>query len=178
VSALSTASNPQAAIDILTVEVAQANPSKVSILAYQDEGQTCAYYPDSTPTARDKLNVRDGHYAIWGPEHMYTQVNSSNQPKNAVAREVIGYIEGTIPPPANVDFIQLFAQANLVPQCAMQVQRATELGPLASVSGEVRSCGCYYDELQTGSNKCKVCKTDTDCPMSAPHCNYKFCEVH
>src|SRR5262249_50831843 len=124
VSALATSTKPEASIGILTAEVAQANAAQVSILAYQDEGQTCAYYPDSTQTARDKINVRDGHYAIWGPLHMHTHVDKNNQPTNPVAKEVVAYIEGTLSPPAGVDFIQLFAQASLIPQCAMQVQRA------------------------------------------------------
>jgi hypothetical protein len=178
VSALANASNPEAAIGILTAEVAQSNPSQVSILAFQDEGQSCAYYPDSTRTARDKINVRDGHYAIWGPEHMHTHVNSENQPTNPVAREVIGYIEGTIPPPAGTNFIQLFAQANLVPECAMLVQRTSELGPLSSAPGSVRSCGCYFDQVTSGSTKCKACTADAGCPTSAPVCNYGFCEAH
>jgi hypothetical protein len=49
-------------------------------LAFQGTGQSCSYYPDSSGTAGDKINVRQGRYEIWGPEHMVANVDGSGKP--------------------------------------------------------------------------------------------------
>ena len=46
--------------------------ARTGALAFQANGQTKAYYADSTSGARDRQNVRDGHYPIWGPVHFFT----------------------------------------------------------------------------------------------------------
>lgn len=177
VAALSQSASPEHTLGILTAEVAQANTSSVSILAFKDEGQTCAYFPDSTQSARDKINVRDGHYALWGPEHMFAQVNSQGQPLSANGRLFIGYVSGTLPPPGSIDVVALFAQVNVVPECAMRVSRTSELGPMTSFA-PTGSCGCYFDVLTTGTTKCASCTAASDCPSTAPVCSpHQFCET-
>ncbi len=49
-------------------------------LAFQATGQSCAFYPDSSSSAADKLNVRQGRYDIWGAEHMVAYVDGSGNP--------------------------------------------------------------------------------------------------
>ena len=52
--------------DLMMVEgvekVFDRNRQTLDSLAYKAFGQWYAYYPDSTSTAMDKANVRDGHY--------------------------------------------------------------------------------------------------------------------
>jgi hypothetical protein len=176
VAHVSMATNPDAAIGLLTGEVTASASAQVSILAYQDADQTCGYWPDSTSTATDKRNVRDGHYAIWGPLHFLTTVDAQGYPSNANAKDFIAYLTGTMDPPNGFDLISLLAKAGIVPQCAMQVQRSSELGPLASFQPE-RSCGCDFDKVSSGSTTCTPCTSDSECPATAPRCNYKFCEA-
>ena len=56
-------------IGILASDVADSYRDRLRILAYQDYGQRCAFTPDSSETSKDKRNVRDGHYPIFGPLH-------------------------------------------------------------------------------------------------------------
>jgi hypothetical protein len=176
VAALSQSTSPASTIGILTAEVAQANTDTVSILAFKDEGESCAYFPDSTQSARDKKNVRDGHYALWGPEHMFTQVDGQGQPLSANAKLFIGYVSGTLPPPGSIDVVALFAQVNVVPECAMHVSRTSELGPMASFA-PMGSCGCYFDSLTTGTTTCTPCTVASTCPSTAPVCSHQYCET-
>ena len=48
-------------------------------LAYQHYGQHCGYKPDVS--GFDKRNTREGRYAIWGPLHLLSQVDSSGLAK-------------------------------------------------------------------------------------------------
>ena len=181
INALEVDPNPEAAIGILADSNIDApTASHIAVLAYKDSGQSCAYYPDSTPTAHDKLNVRDGHYSLWGPIHFFTYIDGHGAPQNATVARLISYLIGTAVPPGGVDLIQLDAQNNLVPSCAMRVARTGEMAPLTTLppSG---SCGCYYDYAATGQSTCKKCNKTSDCPSSAPVCNLSyavgFCET-
>ena len=73
--------------------------AQIRVLAFQDTDQHCAVFPDSSSTARDKLNVRDGHYPIWGPMHLLLRVDGQGKPLNASNRQavtdIIGYLSGT-----------------------------------------------------------------------------------
>jgi ABC-type phosphate transport system substrate-binding protein len=168
--------NPEATIGILSTSEAQDDLAALNILAYQHFDQKCGYYPDSLPTANDKRNVRDGHYALWGPLHMFSQIGTDGYPRKQPVRDIIGYVAGTKAVPSGVDMIYLQAQRHVIPQCAMQVTRSEEMGALASFA-PAKACGCYYDELTTGQSRCAPCMVATDCASSTPACNYGFCET-
>jgi hypothetical protein len=162
-------------IGILSAEVAQDNPSTVKVLAYQNFGQTCAVLPDSSDGANDKANVRNGQYPIWGPLHLFVRLNGSGYPANAKAGEVIGYLAGTRPAPAGLDLVKIEAQRHAVPQCAMRVRRAQEMGPAMPFAPSA-ACGCYYESVATEGTSCKKCAAAAECPASAPVCSYGYCE--
>lgn len=169
---------PKATLGIVVADVADDNFATIKVLYYQHYGQTCGFRPDAdpSPSKHDKRNVRDGHYAIWGPIHFITHVNiNTGNPLNAQAKEVIDYLTGAQQAPAGLDLISLEAQHHVVPQCAMRVSRTEEVGPLASFL-PARSCGCYFDAL-TSSTECKACTVNADCPASATKCNFGYCEV-
>lgn len=174
VSKLANSLEPEKTIGILTSEVAGENRLTLTALAFQDSEQTCGYWPDSTSASFDKRNVRDGHYTIWGPLHLFTMLDANGYPINQASRDIIGYLTGTLDPPNGLKLIDLLAHANIVPECAMQVKRTSELGPLASFAPE-RSCGCYYEFVATGMSDCKACKSDVECG-NTQRCNYGFCE--
>jgi hypothetical protein len=166
---------PEATIGFLSGEVFSISTAQLNTLAYQDSDQTCGYWPDSTPTAKDKRNVRDGHYEMWGPLHLLTVVDAQGYPMDTNAKDVIAYLTGTQDLPG-LDLIQLLATAGIVPECAMQVTRASELGAMASYQPQ-RMCGCYFDSVSGGTTTCMACKADTDCKAPTPRCNYNFCEA-
>jgi hypothetical protein len=166
----------EATIGILTAEVSGANRPTLNVLAYKDADQGCAYWPDATQASFDKRNVRDGHYSIWGPLHLLTKLNGMGYPIQPTAADVVGYLTGTKAAPNGLDLIALLAQASIIPDCAMQVRRTSELGPLMSYAPE-HACGCYFEQVATGASKCKACMTDVECPMAAPRCSYGYCET-
>jgi ABC-type phosphate transport system substrate-binding protein len=175
--AASAGGHADAAVGILSTDVLDKNRDKVRALAYQHFDQTCGYHPDSEVAAFDKQNVRDGHYMIWGPLHLLTEVDASNVPLNADAKLVIDYLTGAVVP-TSFDLIALEATSGVVPTCAMRVTRDSEIGPLASYQPE-KSCECKFVASATGAAPadCQTCAADSECPTSAPACNYGFCEV-
>jgi hypothetical protein len=174
VNALELDPNPEQAIGILAATNLDATTTThIATLAYKDFEQSCGYYPDSTATAHDKANVRDGHYALWGPLHFFTYVDGNGVPTNSNVQRVISYLTGTAAPPGGVDLLQVEAQNNLVAPCAMHVTRTSELGPLASYA-PTGSCDCYFDYVSTGQSSCTTCVRASDCQPSAPVCNLSF----
>jgi ABC-type phosphate transport system substrate-binding protein len=160
------------AIGILSTDFTDSERSRLRILAFKDRGQTCAYYPDSTLFARDKQNVRDGHYPIWGPVHFYTRV-TGGVPSPAAAALLTRFSPARLDTP----LLDAITDSGLVPSCAMKVQRTTEMGPLAAFSPQYQ-CGCYFDARVTGAApaSCKPCSGTADCPATAPACNNGYCE--
>jgi hypothetical protein len=180
-TALENDPNPEQAIGILSdIDVNATIAGGVKVLAYKDNEESCAYYPDSTTTAGDKANVRDGHYTLWGPLHFFAYVDSRGVAQNPVVGRVISYLIGTAPEPGGVDIVQTDANNHLIPSCAMHVARSVEMGPLMSYA-PAASCSCYYDYVATGQSSCQKCAKEADCPASAPVCNLShpvaFCET-
>jgi len=63
INAMEVDPNPEQVIGILAdTNMDPTTSTHISTLAYKDIDQSCAYYPDSTATAHDKANVRDGHF--------------------------------------------------------------------------------------------------------------------
>jgi hypothetical protein len=175
-------------------------------LAFQAVGQSCAFYPDSSSSAADKLNVRQGRYDIWGPEHMVANVdgmgNAVGQNGNTAAvQAVISALQATQsgPTAASSDagagltesqvknVIDLIAtpgaNGGVVPWCAMEVSRTDEVGALSSYQSPY-PCICEYETATAAtvhSHMCTTCMSDTDCAdagASLTHCRYGFCEAN
>lgn len=159
-------------IGILATDIADKERANLRVLAYQAREQTCAYFPDSTPSARDKANVRDGHYDIWGPSHLFARTNNGTPIKPGALTFLARFVTPQIPQ----DLLDAEIDGSLVPQCAMRVTRQEEIGALSSFQPPY-SCGCYFDFKTTGATSCQSCETSTDCPASEPTCNFGFCEV-
>jgi hypothetical protein len=168
--------NPEATLGILAADEADDNRATLKVLAYQHFEQACGFFPDRDATSHEKQNVRDGHYAIWGPLHLLTTVDGNGRPTNALAADVISYIVGTKPAPAGLDLIYLEAQRHVVPQCAMRVTRTQEIGPIVPYM-PISPCGCYYEQVTNGSTSCMPCNEDSDCAALGVVCSYHFCEA-
>src|ERR1700678_1954918 len=134
------------AIGIISADYYDADRANLNALAFRAEGQDCAYLPDSTAFKKDKQNVRDGHYPIWGPVHFFTAV-SSGVPVSPAAEAFVSVV--SVPNLAQ-SLLHAFIASSLVPACAMQVQRSAELGPL-SVYAPPFECGCYFEASVNGA---------------------------
>ena len=169
-----------AALGILAADYIDTNNlrAQIRVLAFQDSDQRCAVFPDSSSTARDKLNVRDGHYPLWGPLHLLLRVDGQGKPLNAANRQavtdIIGYLSGTKALPNQVQRLDLYAQSGLVPECAMRVTRSKDGGNLFPFQ-PTSPCSCLFDYKATGSTSCAKCAVQGDCG-SGETCSQGYCE--
>ncbi|HEY6460474.1 MAG TPA: hypothetical protein VIY73_09995, partial [Polyangiaceae bacterium] len=165
------------AIGIISVDYYDDDRDNLRALAFEAEGQSCAYLPDSTPYKKDKRNVRDGHYPIWGPLHFFAAV-SDGIPVSPGAQAFASVVSVPNIPQSLLD---AFIGASLVPSCAMTVQRSSELGALSTYSAPFQ-CGCYFEASPDVNGAappgCTPCNTANDCTNPArPACNLGYCEV-
>jgi hypothetical protein len=191
--------NASAAIGIIAADVGDASrgplgmtdagnsTNGLKILAYQAKNQSCGYLPDSDAVHKDKINVRQGRYDIWGPLHVVTAVDSMGNPTKAAVKTVIDTITANgLTTMAYQGLIDADAGAHVIPQCAMQVSRSQEVTPdnpgMASYQPPL-GCGCYYEYKANGatySPYCKACNMDSDCTaisMTYPKCHFGYCEA-
>jgi hypothetical protein len=173
VSSLQTSTSPAAAIGILGAEVYDSLRDSLFALAFRARGQQAAYYPDSTFTARDKKNVRDGHYTVWSPT-IWMDFVSGTTPTKPDARYVVDLIAGkSVTPAQGFDMATIVAAVGLVPDCAMGVKRDREGGQL-SVYRPQESCVCKYESI-VATSSCQTCSPSQAC--STGTCRNGFCEV-
>jgi archaellum component FlaF (FlaF/FlaG flagellin family) len=168
---LSVSGAPEQSIGILSIDYADKARGNLRVLFLQAEGQLSGYLPDSTDTALNKANVRDGHYPLWGYVHFYA-ANINGAP----SAEAGAFVTRFSVPKLDRALVDAMVDASLVPQCAMDVARETEMGAFVRNPYEFR-CGCYFDQRTTGRASCPTCTTANDCPASSPACNYGFCEA-
>ena len=169
------AADPKKLIGILSSGEADADPLNVKKLAFQATGQTCAFWADSGVSALDKKYVRDGHYPVWGPLHVLAKA-TAGVPSNAAAKKVIDAFTAQ-----DQDILDIEIAANVVPLCAMNVTRDSEVGPMSSIQ-PTGACGCYFDSKRAATlpAECKACteaNAATKCTGERTKCNYGFCEV-
>jgi hypothetical protein len=163
-------------LGILAADVTQDNRALLNVLAYQHTGQRCGYYPDRDANSNEKQNVRDGHYAIWGPMHFLTRIDGNGIALKRSAAEAIGYLAGTKTAPAELDLVAFEAQHHVVSPCAMRVKRDREMGPMTTFSPP-SACGCYYEKMANGSTACTPCTRTSDCPSQTATCSFGYCET-
>jgi hypothetical protein len=166
---------PNASIGFIAADAFDSNRGTLNSLAFASQGQTQAFYSDSGPAVADRRNVRDGHYTIWGYEHLISQLTNGN-PAQKVA-DFIGYVNGT-KTSANFDAANLVGAAGAIPQCAMKVKRSAD-GGLLSPYAPADACGCAFEAAitKTTPSGCTACTgTGTSTCTGGLSCNHGFCE--
>jgi hypothetical protein len=168
----------EAAIGILSIDFYDKNRGNLKALYLQSKGQTAGYLPDSTPTTIDKINVRDGHYPLWGYVHFVVALDHpGGNPARAAANAMVLLFNV---PKLDQKLVDDIILASETPQCAMKVQRTDEVGTdggnFTLRSSNDFSCGCYFDFKTRGRTTCQACATSEDCPGQSP-CNYGYCET-
>jgi ABC-type phosphate transport system substrate-binding protein len=188
-TAESVMANQSTAIGILSTSGLKTG---IKGLAFQGVGQSCSYYPDSGMGQSDKINVRQGRYEIWGPEHMVTNVDNTGKPvglnSNTVAVQTLinallstsqalpvasdaGAPDGGVTTLGETEVGQIISAISVpsvgfITRCAMQVSRIAEIGAEASYAPPA-ACSCAF-ELAAGSSPgstCsqRMCTTSADC---------------
>lgn len=171
VADLESSTSPEKAIGVLGAEVYDGKRNTLKALAFQARGQRGAYWPDSSPTSFDKKNVRDGHYTVWSPT-IWMDTEAGGAPVSPDARYVVDLIAGrSVTPAPAFDMIEVIAAVGLTPDCAMEVTRSFEGGPLSKYAPP-ESCTCKYESLVARSS-CATCTTT--CATGV--CRNGFCEV-
>jgi ABC-type phosphate transport system substrate-binding protein len=168
-------------IGFVSAEIYDQRRDLLKSLAFRGYKQQLAYYPDSDANSRDKRNVRDGHYMIQAPMHLWAAVNKDGSVVRPLARKLIDWMQGN--PVADEDALpfdinEVYAQAGVVPKCAMKVMRQVDGGPLRPFVSDKPPCGCFYESKATGvavPNGCVTCKDATACGKIQV-CSLGFCE--
>ncbi len=152
--------------------------AQLRMLAFQDTNQHCAVTPDSSVNAKDKANVRDGHYPVWGPLHLLLRIDAQGNPLNPANRkavsDIVGYLSGTRALPNGVQLIDLYAQSGLVPECAMHVSRTKDGGNIAPYQSPA-PCSCLFDKKLGLKPTCSECALQADC-AAGETCSLGYCE--
>ena len=122
----------EASIGILSIVDADTNRGNLRSLYLQSPGQICGYLPDSNKNSFDKMNVRDGHYPLWGYRAL---LHAGRRRRRAVGRRRRRSSRAS--PIARLDqsLIDNIIAASLVPQCAMKVVRTGEEGDVRAADG-------------------------------------------
>lgn len=167
------------AIGIVASDYIESNAlqGSVKVLAFQDTGQQCAVYPSSTKGARDKQNVRDGHYPVWSPLHLLVRVDSLGNPINPANRQavtdILGYLSGTKALPSGTPLIGFYAASGLIPECAMRVTRTKDGGNILPYKPS-NPCSCLFDSLES-TTTCTPCTVQGNC-KTGETCSQGYCE--
>lgn len=183
-----------ATIGILGVELYDRERARLDLLAYQAAGQAYGYYPDSTPTARDKRNLRDGHYVPWGYTEYIARVAEGGASVDPNVQRLLDIVRGEtvvrlrsaagVVPAFDLDALEVVATNGLVPGCAMSVRREFDGGDL-SLAEAAAPCGCFFETVQDPSLTtnpppdwsalCPVCSDAAPCAEGV--CRRGYCEA-
>ena len=118
-------------IGILSIDYADKNRGNLRSLYLQARGQVCGYLPDSNKNAFDKMNVRDGHYPLWGYVHFFTPIGPGGVPSDAAKAFVTRFSIARL----DQGLLDNIIGASLIPQCAMKVVRTGEESDFARRPG-------------------------------------------
>lgn len=162
--------DPESQIGVRSVAVLDKQRGAFIPLAFQARGQLAAFLPDSTSTAFDKVNVRDGHYPLWSAVRLMTAATG-----NTVSAGAKAFVTPLVGPLPDIGLLGDAIHAGFVPQCAMKVGRTAD-GTLLPFAPPV-SCGCLFDATTTGFATCQLCAGSAGCSGSTPACHYGFCEA-
>lgn len=165
-------------IGILNSSKWEASLNDMKVLAYQPFNQCLGgVYPDSTAVARDKKNVRDGHYPLWTNLRYvmdYTAGSPSSDNGSVSATRTKRFIDimtgtGTA---ANLDVSLAVIQTGNAPACAMHVKRDFDGGDLKPFAHPA-PCDCYFEANNGITNpNCVACTTT--CATGV--CRSGYCE--
>ncbi len=172
--------NAEKVIGILNSSKWEAALNDMRVLAFQPFNNCFgAVFPDSTSTARDKRNVRDGHYPIWTNLRYILRTDSDGAITTSNGAEAAARVERFVDLMTGVAEVEGLnvALATIdtgnIPNCAMHVTREVDGGPISSFD-HPSPCDCFFLEQNGVSSGCDTCETDDTCGGGS--CRFGFCE--
>jgi len=183
-AAVSASTSPEKTIGFISAEVYDQLRGQVKSLAFRGYNQSLAYLPDSDSNNRDKRNVRDGHYTIQAPMHMWVTLGADRSIVRPLAKKMVDWMQGNAVAAEDqlpFDVNEVYAQAGVVPKCAMKVMRTVDGGPFKAYVPDKPPCGCSFEAAATGKAippGCVKCTDNSGCDQSKHQvCSYGFCEL-
>jgi hypothetical protein len=170
--------DPESPIGYVSGSTADANRGEVKTLAYQHQDQTCGFWPDSSDSTFDKINVRTGKYHFWTPGHFFAHVDADgtgHDIDHLVNADVETFFRAFVGSD-DLDALNAVIDAGDVPLCSMQVTREGLDGAISSYASPDPYCGCYFESRVAGTSQCETC-TDT-CSDSTAVCRRGYCEAY
>lgn len=175
INAVSSSINAEATLGIVGGANFDGNRDKLKTLAFQGFGQNAAWYADSTPTAFDKRNVRDGHYMLWAPAVFMTRVDGQGTPTNPNVDVLLRILQSrAVEPALEFNGTGVLIDEGFIPDCAMGVARDGQAGDLSLYTPD-EPCACFFEERLGIDTGCQPCADDAECANGAT-CNLGFCE--
>jgi hypothetical protein len=187
VTSLLAVPDPQKAIGFVAADYYATQRSKISSVAFRGINQTKAYYADSTAIASDLKNVRDGHYMIQGPVHLFSPLvptDAGTPAPAANAQLVLNWLTGAVPidptDTMNVNYVNTVATLGDVPQCAMKVKIDKDGGQFSPYHPPI-SCSCAFEAaklIPSAAGTCAThCTSNADCAkVPGTSCQTGYCE--
>lgn len=174
--------DPEAPLGYLSGSAADSNRGKIKTLAYQHQDQSCGYWPDSTDSTFDKINVRTGKYHFWTPGHFFAHVDADDTGHDVdhlVNPDVETFLRAFVGSD-DIDALNAVIDAGDVPLCAMQVTREGLDGAISSYASPDPTCGCYFESRVAGTAQCETCTEGSAADCSDPHavCRRGYCEAY
>jgi hypothetical protein len=158
-------------------EEAKATP-RTKTLAFQAKGQTCGFLPDSEPKKLDKINVRTGRYGLWAQGHFWARINPTTKAiVDQDAANLIGWYQGTVATPDNVDLQAAIISSGDIPLCAMTVKREGLAGAISSYAPD-EPCTHYFEKTATGATTGTACTEGGNECTGSQKCRYGYCEAY
>lgn len=173
--------NAGAVIGILNSSKWEAALADMRVLAFQPFNNCFgAVFPDSTSTARDKRNVRDGHYPIWTNLRYIVRTDASGaaisdngEEAAQRAQRFVDLMTGVASNDA-LNVADAVISTGNIPTCAMHVAREVDGGAIASFDHPA-PCDCFFDEQNGIASGCQTCTADTECDGGT--CRFGYCEA-
>jgi hypothetical protein len=183
-NALRTSADPAKTLAISSSEIVDVNRDVLKSLAYQHYSQAVAFYPDSDPAMLDRQNVRDGHYFMWLPLHVFARTRGGepvaiDTAHDAAVKTLVYVMTSRQEPPVpTVDLLGAVKRLGNVPPCAMHVKRSREAAPLEPANPQY-ACDCAFETSAPGTTPtaCTACASSLDCPSNRPSCRFGYCEA-
>jgi len=168
-------------IGYLSGSAADANRGEVKTLAYQHKDQACGFWPDSTDSTLDKINVRTGKYHFWTPGHFFAHVDADNTGHDIdhlTNPDVETFLRAFVGSD-DLDALNGVIDAGDIPLCAMQVTRTGLDGAISSYASPDPTCGCYFESRASNLAACELCPGGQgDCSDSTAVCRRGYCEAY
>jgi hypothetical protein len=146
-------------IGYTSTEFYDLNRDRVNALKVRGVGQLLAYWPDSSNTTNDKLNIREGRYTLQGTLRLVAFVDGNGVPTNPTVKHIIDWFQQNPVDPSlqlPFDMIEIYANNGVVPRCAMKVTNDDDKAVFKHFK-PAQPCHCAFQVLATGKTSIAGC---------------------